>query len=321
MNTIFSTLYGSRLFGCAIPESDEDFKHIHLETLSDLLYSPGQVRQNKIETETSKIEHESYPLKQYLTMLGKGNVIATDMFFAPKKFWAGAPSPLWEDILTLKDSIITRNLASFVGYARSQAFKYGKKGVKLQTVQTAIRLLEEETPFARVCSELKGLEGVRYTTEHAAGGDIEHIEICGKDFGETTRYALWLEPLRRLEVQYGERARLSTSGLDLKAQMHTVRICCEAIELLTTGSLTFPRPEAPLLLKIREGTFQDSALRDLVDARVIDLEACTHTSTLPEKPDWDIINDFIYCAERDFIVNKSTVSIQRTLETTDEIHP
>ena len=302
MRQIFRTLYGSHLFGCAVATSDEDYKSIHLEDLEDLLFKDTHAVNSKDETGPTKIEYESYSLRTYLNMLAAGQVIATDMFFAPKEFHRWRTGPLWDELLTLKPYVITRNITPFAGYARGQSYKYGSKGTKLKTVQKAIELLEKGVDFSELANTLKGMEGIDYSTEHAAGGDIQHIKICGKDFGETTDYKLWLDPLRRIEKQYGERARLSTNGIDLKAQYHAVRICSEAIELLSTGNLTFPRPEAPILRKIRAGKMQEEALRDLVDTKLIELTQVKILDSLPAKPDHEKIDDFIFSAEKDFLL-------------------
>jgi predicted nucleotidyltransferase len=42
-------------------------------------------------------------------------------------------------------------------------------------------------------------------------------------------------------------------GWDCKAGMHMIRSLYECLELLRTGHMTFPRPEVPTLLDIREG--------------------------------------------------------------------
>jgi len=302
METVFTTLYGSHLFGCAVASSDEDYKSIHLESLQDILFKDTHALQSKNESGPVKIEGESYSLRFYLDRLASGNVIAMDMFFAPKSFWRGPHNTaLWEDLQELAPHILTSNIKPFCGYARNQALKYGNKGLKLLTVQKAIKLLNANAPFEELQVELRGLEGIKFTTEHAAGGDIRHLNICGKSFGETTAYSLWLPPLIELEAQYGERARLSQTGLDLKAQYHAVRICAEAIEFLTTGRITFPRPEAQLLLKIRSGSYGEESLRDLVDAMIFELDTCKPLPTLRKTPDWDVINGFIYDTERSFI--------------------
>ena len=299
MKNIFTTLYGSHLFGCAVPTSDEDYKSVHLESLSDLLFKDTHALNSKDETGLFKIESESFSLRFFFKMLGEGQVIATDMFFTPPGYWRGTISPIWTELLKLRPYVITRNIAPFAGYARGQSYKYGNK---VLTVQKAIHLLEAKEPFDKLCEELKGMEGIKFSTEHTAGGDIRHLAICGKDFGETTEYHLWLNPIYRLEKQYGERARLSISGTDLKAQYHTVRICCEAIELLSTGTITFPRPEAATLLKIRIGEYGEDALRNLVDAKMTELKETVAMDSLPTVADQAKINDFVLAMEKDFLL-------------------
>jgi predicted nucleotidyltransferase len=52
----------------------------------------------------------------------------------------------------------------------------------------------------------------------------------------------------------GQRPELETEfGYDTKAGMHSVRLLYEAIELMRTGRITFPRPEKDLLINIRGG--------------------------------------------------------------------
>ena len=296
---IFKAIYGSHLFGCSVPESDEDYKCVHMETLSDLLFTDNHARQDKDESGKVKVETEDYSLRFYLKMLAGGQVIATDMFFTPRQFWTSHTS-IWEDLLELKPHIISKRVGPFCGYARSQAHKYGNKGKKLLSVQLALKLLHAKVPFDTLATELCGLEGIGFKTEMTPNRPVRHITICEKSFGETTAYPLWITPLEALEARYGERARLSTSGLDLKAQYHTVRICREAIELLRDHTITFPRPEAELLLRIRTGVLSDDALRECVEAQLAELESAMGHSTLPDGPDWPVINDFIYSKQKLF---------------------
>ena len=304
MQTIFTTIYGSHLFGCAIPGSDTDFKGVHLENLRELLFKDVHAENEKIETAEKKIESESYSLRFYLKMLAQGQVIATDMFFAPEKYWRGY-DPIWGDLKELKPHIITRNIGAFAGYAKTQSYKYGVKGLKINTLVKTIALLEANVSFDTLVEELTGMEGFETRIEEAPGGPIRHVVICGKSFGETTSYKLWIPPLRKFEAAYGSRARASKTGLDLKAQYHTVRICCEAVELLTTGFITFPRPEADLLLKIRKEELTDDALRELVDSKLVELQETKPIDSLAEDVNWPKIEDFIYNAERKHIVKSS----------------
>lgn len=54
--------------------------------------------------------------------------------------------------------------------------------------------------------------------------------------------------------KHGQRPELIDQfGYDSKAAMHLIRLMYEAVELLSTGHITYPRPEKDLLLSIRQG--------------------------------------------------------------------
>lgn len=315
MSNIVKVLYGSHLFGCAVPSSDHDYKLVHLESLKDLLFKDTHAVNTKTGEGNEKVESEDYSLRFYLQMLAKGQVIAMDMFFAPDSHLTFGNKEVWEGIKALKPYIITQNLGPFSGYSKAQAQRYGSKGKKLLTVQHAIHLLssmkpktplEQEDCFNFLVRELSGLEGVSTGIERVNKGvdifgEIRHLKICGKSFGATTAFDLWIGPLKELEATYGERARLATTGLDYKALYHCVRICREAVELLNTGELIFPRPEAALLLQVRTGALPDDQIREIVDENLLLLDDAMKTSSLPKKPDWDKINEFIFDVQQSFV--------------------
>ena len=54
-------------------------------------------------------------------------------------------------------------------------------------------------------------------------------------------------------------------GSDNKSLYHTLRLLSEGVELLTTGHITYPRPEANILMKIRLGKISQSRVYDLIE--------------------------------------------------------
>jgi len=87
--------------------------------------------------------------------------------------------------------------------------------------------------------------------------------------------------------EYGQRALLAekNEGVDWKAMMHATRVCREAEELLLTHTISYPRPEAVLLLQIRKGELPYRQVAELLEAGMERLEECQRLSTLPEEPD------------------------------------
>ena len=296
---IFKTLAGSRLYGSYTKDSDYDYKGIYFETLEQLLNKSGDSFR---ETKDSS-ELEMYSLNYYMKLLGNGQVIPIDMLFAPKQFWIDS-SYTWELIQTNKKELISRNITPFIGYAKGQAIKYGLKGSKINTINEAIKLIKIALPFKYICDTLVNMEGIEIKNEITNNNKvIKHIIICGKSFSETTNYSLWLEPLEKLRASFGKRAELAMSeGIDLKAQYHTVRICEEAIELLTTGNITFPRPEVDILMKIRNGDYNKSALEELIEECFAKVKMAELATKLNLAPDYSIMKYIVLEQQKKFLM-------------------
>lgn len=78
-----------------------------------------------------------------------------------------------------------------------------------------------------------------------------------------------------------------------KAHAHCIRVCREAVEYLTTGHITFPRPEKDLLLSIRNDEIPKEVVSEII-AR--EREAVTEAelqSTYPLLPDIKKMNDLL----------------------------
>jgi hypothetical protein len=295
---IFKTLAGSRLYGVATEESDYDYKGVFMEDLWELLEKKDDVR--RATDSTSNSEVELFSLNYYMKLLGQGQVIPLDMLFAPKDLWTDS-SEEWEAIHAQRKHMVSSNITPFVGYAKGQAMKYGLKGNKILTIEKAIKLVELNFSFDNICTELVDMDGISFEVEKTSNRDVRHIVICGKSFGETTKADLWLGPLQKLRKSFGRRAEQAADGIDLKAQYHTVRICCEAVELLTTGELTFPRPEADTLIKIRAGEFTSEQLEAMVEKNFEMVKFAEENTSLPAKPDTEKMNQLVYDLQANYL--------------------
>lgn len=90
-----------------------------------------------------------------------------------------------------------------------------------------------------------------------------------------------------VKMMFGShRAKLAESndGIDWKATMHAVRIAAEAKELLLTGAITFPRPEAERLIQIRTGQVPYKEVEELIEKGLADIKDAETHSTLSNKP-------------------------------------
>lgn len=82
-------------------------------------------------------------------------------------------------------------------------------------------------------------------------------------------------------------------GWDTKAAMHMIRMMHECHEMLTDGTMTFPRPEVDILMDIRLGKWSLSQVeREYLQLRERVVEA-EKTSLLPRYVDRDAISDVV----------------------------
>lgn len=286
MQLICKMLAGSRLFGCDIPTSDYDYKGVYLVSLDELLRNKTSPIEKKDLGVVPKIEEEYFYIGHYMSLLAKQESVPLSMLFTPPQFWINASS-MWEEIYENRSKFISGNIAAIAGYARSQAQKYSLKGARLQTLiqfkeevestynfgiqfktLTTDRCFTSET-FKYLENKYKDLPGVRLWTHTRNGVSVRMIEVCGKSFGETTPAKLWIPPLEKLLSMYGTRSQeaMSSNSQDLKAIYHAIRIISEGIELLTTGGITYPRPEVDLLIKVRNGELTNDEMGDIIDER------------------------------------------------------
>jgi uncharacterized protein len=88
------------------------------------------------------------------------------------------------------------------------------------------------------------------------------------------------------------RAKLEEKfGIDTKHTSHLVRLITECEELLLTGNITFPRPDAKFLLEIKNGLYTYEELSKYLESYDDKFNELYEKSTLPHSPDKPKIDD------------------------------
>lgn len=151
MTVLVEMQFGSHLYGTATPESDTDIKAVHLPDRRSILLQRVEkviTRKTKLDgtakNSAADVDYESYVLQKYLALAAEGQTVALDMLFAPEWAWTSEPSPLWLTVRANKDKLLTARYASFIGYCRTQANKYGIKGSRMGAARAVVDFL---TPF------------------------------------------------------------------------------------------------------------------------------------------------------------------------------
>lgn len=309
---IFYTEFGSFVYGTNVPSSDRDYKGIFVPCARDILLQRAtatSVNKSTKEDPTAKnsaqdIDIERFTLQSFIRLCAEGQTVAMDLLFTPKKFWVQS-SPEWDYIQTNRPRLVHSGVSSFIGYATQQAAKYGIKGSRVAAVRAVLELLAQFDPQEKISKYADSFKVIIFghelfdpnpaVTEHVSivmcrspnGKEEPHLQVCNRKVSFHSRVKYAREIFQKIFDQYGQRALAAekNEGVDWKAVMHAVRVCGQAKELLSTGQVTFPRPEKERLLKIRKAEIPYQEVATEIEKGLEDLKQIQTKSQLPKQID------------------------------------
>lgn len=312
-------MFGSHVYGTNIPTSDQDFKGIFIPDAVDLVMQRAakHIRNSTKKDESKRntaedVDDELFSIQTFMELLRQGQTVALDMLFTPQKYWCweDGVDDRWHTIVHNRDKLIHKGTNAFVGYTKAQAAKYGHKGERVAVLNQFIEAMktwddkrelgEYDHVIRPLVKELNSKECEVINIPAPAGyegkwQDMPHLSLANKKVGYTCTVD-YARTVYELALQkYGHRARLAEAneGIDWKATMHAVRIAAEARELLVSGQITFPRPERELLLAIRKGELPYKQVEGLIEQGLTDIKEAELVSTLPNKPNHDLMEELV----------------------------
>lgn len=316
--------FGSRLYGTILPTSDWDFKGVMLPTADQILMqereSTASLKSKSGKVEGVKNGAEDYDVEifsvyRFLELLAEGQSNAVDLLFTPRdQFFRRGH--LFEQIWENRSLFLNKHCKQAVGYAYAQANKYGLRGNRMAALIYVTDALQHghlnhprmalgEYLDAYCPNFWKYLETdkeighfIRKSIEEGSqlpGGKLEHLQVCKKMAGYTSSvknaYSLYKKELD----EYGDRSKAAyvAGGVDTKALYHALRIVKQTEELLLTGHVTFPRPEADYLIKVRTGEVLGAEVAEKIEEGFDAIRAAQKVSVLRENADWKAINEIV----------------------------
>lgn len=313
MRELVKIKFGSHLYGTDTPASDLDFKAVHVPDGRDILLglAKGAISTKREKAEGEKnvageVDSESYSLYRFLQLAAEGQTVAMDVLFAPA--WADVEPCAWEwqEVRANRHRLLTRRSAAFVGYCRQQANKYGIKGSRVSAARKTLEVLKlgmiDNGATAKLQTLAHVLPELKASTEHVdildieqiSGEQIAHLEVCNRKMSYRASIKGAVDIVQRLVDEYGARALSAErhEGIDWKALSHAVRVGREALELLSTGNITFPLPDRAHILAIKKAELPYRAVAEEIETLLTDVERAAETSALPDAPDMDWVEDF-----------------------------
>ena len=327
---VFATLYGSKLYGTDGPNSDTDIRGVFIPAKDDLLLCKAPKHYN-LKDETEDTSYLS--IQYFLELLTQGETNALDMFFSYSNPAAClVKTPAYEELIANKDKLITKNVAKYLGYCKSQALKYSIKGERIDNLKNFLTELSFD-PGSSILQDVLIRRGIlhkddvyvqRDSTEYLKNnkrigvrnkapywqfGDHVYVLICDNlelyymvsdhRFPLSANLNSTRDSIKKCLDSYGKRAynAAADNGADYKALSHALRVTYQAEELLRTGQITFPL-QGEKLKFVKEIKYKTTALKyeqivELIEGRISAVEALLKTTQLRATPDWDWINAFV----------------------------
>jgi hypothetical protein len=294
---IFKARVGSHLHGTSTPKSDEDFLGVFLPSTEDLLglqNRPSEWTENEKLSEGPRNEKGDTDCKylaiyEFFRQAAQGQSQALELFYVPKEHVI-ISTPEWDRIVMNRHLFVSRKgILPIIGFAIAQMHKATIKGENLNKINTLIESCNErianglgrdsivahlEWPGDMYEKEegdpsawLFGVPVHFHTNEHG----YKLVRIAGRDYDIGTTIKRFREGLETLEAKYGSRTRLAAQmTYDYKSVTHAFRLIGEAEEFIQTGHITFPRPDAEFLLKVKNKEYEGDVSAE-IDKRLDNL--------------------------------------------------
>lgn len=327
MQNLVEMKFGSHLYGTNTPASDIDLKAVFLPPVRDILLQRVKATVNNQRPKqpfeknvAGEVDQEAFALHRYLSLLAEGQTVALDMLFAPRWAMIVDPLPIWHEIVENRHRLLCSQASSFIGYCYAQAAKYGIKGSRVHAVRNIVDWFDEAIAkhghlaklqvaadtlpdfIAEHCLEHTEIIHIKHPSRP---DPIPHLSCCNRKAPFFTSLKETRAIYARLLDEYGARALMAerNEGVDWKALSHAVRVAGEAIELLKTGWITFPLPNADHILAIKQGELPYTAVADEIEGLLTKVEEAQATSILPSNPDHEFIDDLIATAYGSVVCN------------------
>ena len=299
LNIIVKLRFGSYMYGTNTPDSDLDYKGVFLPNKRQILLGSipkalnFDTKKNSNKKNTSDdIDCQIYSLHYFIKMACEGQTGPIDMLHCPKNMLKKT-SEIWDFIVENRSKFYTKNLNAFVGYARTQAAKYGIKGSRLNDAEMVVKFLLDYDNDMRVGELWDKLPEGEHINKIEDKNGILLYQVCGRSVQQTARVEYVFNIFNNFLINYGERARMAAEneGLDWKAVSHAVRAAIQVKEIFTEGNITYPLREAEYLKKIKTGQLHyKNEVAPKLENLMEEIETLSKNSELPEKVDrifWD----------------------------------
>jgi uncharacterized protein len=284
---IFKCITGSHLFGTSTPQSDLDVRGVFIPTEEFYLGFINRVEQ----VESREPDECLWEIMKFLKLCLEANPNIIELLFVPlNSKYVLEKSAEWDEIVRRRSIFLSAKVkATFSGYASSQLHRIKQHREWLLHPPTHKPMRQEfGLPETNVITK----DQINAYDELAVRGKTIELSVPSlqvlhqeKAYFNAARY--WDQYQQWKAERNKSRADLEARyGYDTKHAMHLVRLLSEGKELLLTGNITLPRPDARELLEIRNGKYTYDELMAMIGGDIDKyLEQVQSNIVLQPKPD------------------------------------
>lgn len=304
-NIILLGLGGSHAYGTNVEGSDVDIRGVTLNTKEEILGSPNFEQVVNEATDTT-----IYSIRKIVSLLSSCNPNTIELLGLKPEHYLYM-SPIGQELLDNKKLFLSKRAKySFGGYAFAQLRRLDNKAAR--TIEQAAReqhILNSITTATYVWPDKYGCfkagEGVKLYLDTSEQEDMDKeifMDINLTHYPLRDYKSMWSD-MKNIISDYDKIGHRNQNAIERgklgKHMMHLVRLYLMCLDILEKEEInTYRENDISFLLDIRNGKFLDKASQplpefyEMVSEYEKRLEYAAENTSLPEKPDYEAINEF-----------------------------
>lgn len=304
-NIILLGLSGSHGYGMNTPTSDVDIRGIALNSKVEIL-----TKKNFEQVENKDTDTTIYSFNKIISLLSNCNPNVIELLGLKPEHYLYL-HPIGEEILSNKRLFLSKKAVhSFGGYANSQLRRLDNK---------AMRLVEQSEQEQHILNSIRNAEfmfpekfftydsdEIKLYLDDAINEDFDKeifMDINLKHYPLRDYKAMWSE-MNNIVKEYSKIGRRNQNAIAHdklgKHMAHLVRLYYMCFDILEKEEIiTYREKEHELLMDLRNGKYLDDnrqpipAFYEMVDELEQRLEYAKEHTSLPEKPNYNAIDEFV----------------------------
>ena len=260
-NLIFKGITGSQLYGTATPESDTDIRGVFIAPTK---YYFGIPLETIEEVETRIPDVTLWEIRKFFKLCIASNPNILELLFIPDDFVL-YQTDIWREIINNRNLFLSsKTRQTFTGYAQDQLKRIRThREWLLHPLERQPKRSDFGLPEDKALVTKAQLNAYIELTHNYSNEMVKELRIetnflllLQKEHEYQNALKQWNDYRHWEETRNPARHKLEVNfGYDTKHAGHTARLIEEGLELLTTGKITFPRPNRLELRAIIDGKY------------------------------------------------------------------